>query len=361
MRFATAGTLLIQVVLFISGDDYQCYAFSIKVAPTRDALFFQSRSDSVRNGRADRIRWHRPSAGQALAPQRHQRLVLHASSDKAEYPSASGKATIRFSGIDLDRDTTTSNPIDFVLSLITSDIGSIVLGLVGLVILLVGRVIFNVDNTEVDDLAQETRSNLLAVFACGGVLLSGISKLDVTSALAQVVTLEGTKLEEPLILTDDKDTDESTMAIQWVLKSLLTATPAKTAVLLRKSGDASGGSWDVLALAGIVPDTWVASKSAVPSYTPILDRFQSAAAQETYLPTLQALPGKAEFTYLPVNAQAALLLPVRSIDGNSSDTVTVLALGSDQARSFTPRNVAWGQAVASRLAVDMESSPVQIQ
>ena len=32
--------------------------------------------------------------------------------------------------------------------------------------------------------------------------------------------------------------------------------------------------------------------------------------KESYLPTLQALPGKVEFTYLPSNAQEALLLPV---------------------------------------------------
>jgi hypothetical protein len=230
-------------------------------------------------------------------------------------------------------------------------------------------------------MGQETRSNLLAVFACGSVLLNGISKLDVTSALAQVVTLEGTELDEPLLLTSltAKNTWPS-VSVPWVLESLLTATPAKTAVLLQRKE--SSDSWEVMALAGTVPDAWAVLPSTssstnnnntptaqpqphMPSYTPIADRFKSGTNQETYLPTLQALPGKSEFTYLPENTQSVLLIPVLVSNGDSTSTATltatttttthtVLALGSNQARSFTPRNVAWSQAVAARLAAEME-------
>lgn len=270
--------------------------------------------------------------------------MLQSSSDDSD--KASTKASIQFSGIDLDKDFTTTNPIDYVLSLVTSDVGSIVLGLAGLVILLVGRLVLDDPDVVVESMGQQTRSNLLAVFSCGAVLLNGISKLDVTSALAQVVVLEGIELDEPKLISTNADS--STSAVQWVLESVLAATPAKTGVLLRTE---DGLSWNVLAAAGTIPGADSSGVGTVPSYTPILDRFKSGTNKESYLPTLQALPGKAEFTYLPENTQAALLLPVGLND--SSGKTTVLALGSNQARSFSPRNVAWGQAVAARLADDM--------
>jgi hypothetical protein len=267
-------------------------------------------------------------------------------------PDTGNKPSIRFSGIDLDsnRSFTSTNPVDYLLSLITSDIGSIALGFTGLLLLLVGRLLLG-GSSGVEGLEEETRSNLLAVFACGAVLLNGISKLDVTSALAETVPLTGTDLGGvPLNLTSANKT--STLSMDWFLESLLVATPAKSGVLLQKNSPSS--PWEVLALAGVVPREWSDSENpmrVIPDNTPILDRFLSGTAQETYLPTLQALPGKTEFTYLPDNSQAALLLPVRS---EASSKTTVLVLGSNQARSFTPRNVAWCQTVVSRLGTEMK-------
>ena len=89
----------------------------------------------------------------------------------------------------------------------------------------------------------------------------------------------------------------------------------------------------------------VSSSLEVPSNTPILDRVGSPGnTKETYLPTLQALPGKKELTYLPNNSQLALLIPV----GTSSSRVLVVA--GDAAKSFTPRDVAWCRIVAERMA-----------
>jgi hypothetical protein len=335
---------------------------------------------------------------------------LHRLQASPDDSNTSKKAKVRFSGIDLDKDTNTAtNPVDYLLLLITSDIGSIVLGLAGIVVLLVGRALL--DNTDsfvttgldtrksisaiqVARMGQETRSNLLAVFACGAVLLNGISKLDVTSVLAETVILEGTELDKPLLLlstaTDNSqsssqplESSASSSSVPWVLESLVSsATPAKTAVLLQRkeTSDADSSSWKILAMAGTVPDAWAAASASTSTpkqpqllpYMPIIERFQSGTNRESYLPTLQALPGRSEFTYLPDNTQAVLLIPVLTsgdVDDSSkatatttkatSTTTTVIALGADQARSFTPRNVAWSQAVAARLAAEMEepSSP----
>jgi Cofactor assembly of complex C subunit B, CCB2/CCB4 len=62
----------------------------------------------------------------------------------------------------------------------------------------------------------------------------------------------------------------------------------------------------------------------------------------------KSLPGKVEFTYLPRNTQAVVLVPIRC-----NDSTMVLALGSNQARSYTPQHLAWIQRVAQRLGATL--------
>jgi hypothetical protein len=81
--------------------------------------------------------------------------------------------------------------------------------------------------------------------------------------------------------------------------------------------------------------------------TPILDRCKKSDCDETYLPTLQALPGKVEFTYLPANTQEVLILPVPTSAGEAA--ATAIVLGSNCAKSFTPRDIAWCQTIAARI------------
>jgi len=191
----------------------------------------------------------------------------------------------------------------------------------------------NTDSLSADTLGQETRADLLAVFASGAVLLNGISKLDVTSALAESVILDGETLAEPNYnqdISNEKD-------VTWALESLLTATPAKTAVLLSLRDD----DWTITAVAGVLPRDPVLRQAPLVIATPILDRFRKDSTKESYLPTLQALPGRVEFTYLPVNTQGTLLLPVNS--------KTVLVLGTNVAKAFSPRDVAWCFSIATRI------------
>ena len=237
--------------------------------------------------------------------------------------------TARFTG--LEKDDATSG-LDYVLSLIVSDVGSTILGLVGLIVCVAHR-LANTDSLSVDSLSQETRADLLAVFASGAVLLNGISKLDVTSALAESVILDGETLAKPIYNQDvhgEKD-------VTWALESLLTATPAKTAVLLSSRND----DWTITAVAGVLPRDPVLRQAPLVNATPILDRFRKDSTRESYLPTLQALPGRVEFTYLPPNTQGALLVPVNS--------ETVLVLGTNVAKAFSPRDVAWCLSIARRI------------
>lgn len=233
------------------------------------------------------------------------------------------------------------------MSLLSSDVGAIVLGLLGIAVCLYNRLFLSDFEASAELLGQQSRADLLAVFACGAVLLNGISRLDVTSALAETVVLEGTVLPEAIAVNDLG----KGKGVKWALESALDATPARTAVLMVHDG----ARWEPAALAGAVPSDEALWRSlpADGTGTPILDKFlrEGGVTKESYLPTLQALPGRVEFSYLPKNAQEALLLPVPVV--GSDRRRFVLVLGGDTAKNFTPRDVAWCQVLATRIGTTL--------
>eukprot|EP00977_Amphora_coffeiformis_P013242 scaffold3410_cov158-Amphora_coffeaeformis.AAC.16 len=283
-------------------------------------------------------------------------VVTLQSSSNNSHQDDETKPKIRFSGIDLDRDRTSrKSPVDIFFSSLTSDVTSIALGTVGLLVLLVGRLILDSpagsdeEVVSAEALGVATRVNLLAVFACGAILLNGVSKLDIQSAMAERVQLLGIRLRDPVLLGSEFASNVPT-TVTWVLESLLTASPASSVVLLQTEGPNDSLPWQIKGYAGVVPENLVnegPEQTELPIDTPILDRLRRATT-ESYLPTLQALPGRFEFTsYLPSNTQAVLLLPI-IVGGRQAAVV----LGANQARSFTPRDIAWCQVVANRLAGD---------
>jgi Cofactor assembly of complex C subunit B, CCB2/CCB4 len=278
------------------------------------------------------------------------RLFLSKNEDDT---TAQKSAKVRFSSYSTSAADYNANPVDATLSWITSDIGSIALGGVGLVLLLVGRLVLDVSTVSDDTISatamgMQTRVNLLAVFAVGAVLLNGLSQLDVQSVLAEQVDLIGSLVADPVITKKNVFNEQQ---LSWVLSSITAATPADTAVLLVSADE----TWEPVAYMGVVPPNLLTNDPKSPKQTPILDRFlkvpsstvSGSVRRESYLPTLQALPGRIEFTnfVLPSNTQAALLLPLMISDQQQA----VLLLGSNQARSFTPRDIAWSQTVVTRL------------
>ncbi len=265
--------------------------------------------------------------------------TTHAPNSSTRLLQEKSGGSARFTGVQ-SQDATSA--LDLVLRAIVSDIGSIVIGLLGLGTAVVNR-LANDELQTVGALGQETRTDLLAVFACGAVLLNGLSKLDVTSALAQSVVLDGVNLEDTIVYYKDSYPRD----LPWALKSMLAATPAKTALLLEYT-DTIPPCWKTVAIAGIVPTEERLRLGPSLSVNPIVDGFlRDGNTKEKYLPTLQALPGRVEFTYLPSNTQEALLLPVSSTQ--------VLVLGSNTAKSFSPRDIAWSQVIASRLGATSTS------
>ena len=304
----------------------------------------------------------------AIAKSRSFHQPIYASSEDNSSINSNSNNVVQ------DKQTTTTeetlaltvSPVDAVLSWITSDLGSIALGAIGLCLLLLGRLVLLDDDPVQNgsDLVVQTRVNLLAVLAIGAVLFNGLSELDVATALAEQVVLDGVVVKGDLatiFLSDELQ--NSKQEIAWTLDSVCAATPAATAILmmLTASDDHKNDQWRPVAFRGIVPPNLavLSQDLKLPNETPILDRFRppktvsstsNSQRQESYLPTLQALPGKTELVkyFLPSNTQAALLIPT-SIYTNAGKQQAVLLLGSNQARSFTPQHLAWCQAVASRL------------
>ena len=336
----------------------------------------------------------------ASCPRRHTRITTRLSMNSNNSPNnleSSNRPSVRFSESSEADVTKTTSTLDAILVWIISDTGSIVLGCLGLILLLVGRLSFASASSSSDPssfssadataaLGEETRFNLLAALACCAVLVNGLSKLDVTTALAEVVQLIGVQLRQPVVMRksgssskssneDDADTTIKDDEWEWLLQAALVATPAESAILLQPTTTAAtttqSSSWTIQGVGGVLASdlasTLQAQETPQPvilpeSSTPILNRFlvqksssnnsnpstaanaiaSSTSIGETYLPTLQALPGRKEFAfYLPSNTQAVLLVPTT---GGG-----VLALGANQARSFTPRDIAWCQAAAKRV------------
>jgi hypothetical protein len=265
-------------------------------------------------------------------------------------------ATVRFKSLSVVAPPNV-NLIDKVLYWITSDIGSIFLGGIGLILLLIGRWVLDSSNEPVDFgiAGEQTRANLLAVIAIGAVLLNGLSQLDVQSVLAEKVNLVGSDVTEPIVRSMD-ETIVDKESVSWVLSSIVTASPASTVVLLIYSEEEK--KWRPVAFGGIVSPNLLLDDPKLPAETPIMDRLlrlpsSNSKLRESYLPTLQALPGRTEFTnyLLPLNTQAALLLPLTL--SSSSANPAALLLGSNQARSFSPRDIAWCQTAATRIELGM--------
>jgi len=309
-------------------------------------------------------------------------LHMNKEDDVAPISSSSFLSTSK-STVNFGSSSTTGNapsnlsPIDQLILTLTSDKTSLLLGSIGILLMLVNRLISFPEDAMYE--ASRSRIDLLGVFAAGSVLLNGISKLDVESAVAERVVLEGVNSGEGNKVIWNTSAVGSTAAIvgdekfqstvEWALSSFLKCSSAQTAILLT-ANPRQGRQWAPLATAGILPlDSDLQASIPESCNTPILDRMlrdddaikggsvggtevpgakKRKGPKESYLPTLQALPGKVEFTYLPLNAQEALILPVLGSEEKKEDGwYYAVVLGGDTAKSFAPRDIAWCKEIGS--------------
>ena len=176
---------------------------------------------------------------------------------------------------------------------------SIGAGCMGIFILLANRL--SVDMERITDV--QSRADIISVIACSALLLNVLSEQDIVARDRDPVPLVGFALRTPLIDTEVLTAAEQEIT-RWYITSILDATPATSVHVIHQGL--------VVGRGGVVGqgDSRTLRLSEAWDRMPIVQRTLSGG-EEVYLPDLQILPGKVEFSaYLPVNAQSVVVLPL---------------------------------------------------
>ena len=195
-------------------------------------------------------------------------------------------------------------------------------GLAGLAAILVNRIALTPVLAD-----SQSRTDLLAVAALGGVVMNGVYLLDVTAKEAETVKQTGSFVQS----LDEGAADAcaaDVAAVKWLCETLIVTKRATASVVVVLGGE-------TVARYGVMGT----SSDKVKLEAPIIKK-ALGLAEETYLPVLQNLPGRFEFDYLPSNCQAVLIVPVRN---------GAVVMGSSQAKAYAPRDIAWIKGACERV------------
>jgi len=149
----------------------------------------------------------------------------------------------------------------------------------------------------------QSRADIISVIACSALLLNVLSEQDIVARDREPVPLVGFALRTPLIDTEVLTAAEQ-QSTRWYIQSILDSTPATSVHVVRQGF--------VVGRGGVVGqgDSRTLKLGEAWDRMPIVQKALSGG-EEVYLPDLQILPGKVEFSsYLPVNAQSVVVLPL---------------------------------------------------
>ena len=204
---------------------------------------------------------------------------------------------------------------------------------VGMALLLI--LVFNRLFTD-ELLNSQSRADLIATIGPTVLVLEGLTRLDITPREAEPVPLDGR--EVAWVAPDLAPALQR--QLEWTVEAAMTALPTSSLAVWY------GG--ETVALRGKLADGVAAggaeayARAVVPG--PLLRKAsESKSGAPDYLPSLQVLPGRFEFSYLPVATQAVLLVPLPKQQG-------ALILGADRNRAFREDDVAWARQLAAGLA-----------
>ena len=201
-------------------------------------------------------------------------------------------------------------------------------GGLALLTLLVGNRLF----TE-ELLNSQSRADLIAAIAPVLIILKALGDLDITPREADLVA----PLGEATVWVEPSLPDAVKQELEWAASSLL-VSPCTAMALWR------GGS--TLMLRGTVPPAAAATPAAAVLAGPLLTKAAARSnGRPDYLPALQLLPGRVEFSYMPENSQGILMLP---LSGDAAGGALILA--ADRQRGFGEEDISWARAVASRIS-----------
>ena len=231
--------------------------------------------------------------------------------------------------------SSTSSILDSALSILRSETLSIVLGSTLLLALVCNR-LFTEDLYD-----SQSRTDLIAVLSAGGLLLNGISLQDITSKEADIVEISGEKYTH--ILDMELIAEKTRTYLVWFLDSIQSIFPNVASILVYYDGKTivKHGLLPALPSSISLKDDQSAKLNNKQSNVDVKLILKKALNKEldstglsleTYIPDLQVLPGKIEFTYLPENTQAVVIQPFKNQKG-------MLIFGLDKKRAFSPRDI----------------------
>ena len=200
-------------------------------------------------------------------------------------------------------------------NLFTDSSFSLGAGIAGFIILL-GNRLLAIDSLDVSDV--QSRADIISVIACSALVLNAISESDIETKTRESVSLFGFALTEPLLLKTDNmissdgglsviDVDKLYDTTLWLIKSILGNTPATSVHVV--INDRCVGRGGVVGKDDALTLDIGKDKNNFKSNMPILQK-SLINGDEVYLPDLQILPAKIEFSYLPINAQSVLIVPL---------------------------------------------------
>ena len=175
---------------------------------------------------------------------------------------------------------------------------------------------------------DQSRADLLAVAATMGLILDGLSQVDVETRESEVVQLRGERGRG----VSSSLSDDDASAARWAARAIRTIESVKTVVLYHDGKT-------------ILREGVLGSSRDVDANSPTFSAALRASV-ETYAPDLQAVPARVDFGCLPKNAQSALIQPFAR--GG-------VVVACDRKRALSPRDVAKIQVVARRLGERLSS------
>ena len=195
---------------------------------------------------------------------------------------------------------------------------SLALGAIGILTVLINRLSIPLEG--VSDI--QSRSDIIAVISCSALLLAGLSEKDVVIRERDTVPLLGYALKTPLLSQTISVDRRNTLTRS--IEAIISNTPVTSVHILSNNS--------FIARGGVISATDDRQNSIINTskMTILIDSINNK--EEIYLPDLQILPGKIEFSYLPINIQSVLICPFQSIKGG-------IIMSTNKAKSITLKDL----------------------
>jgi hypothetical protein len=256
---------------------------------------------------------------------------LHFPIQRCKYPSKNSNSHFNFKALTYSTQsvpTEANGGVEKFLDVASQRDVSIGAGVAGLLIILFNRLFLtDFDYQQVEQMANnigtvsdiQSRADLLGMMASCALLLNALSEQDIATKAREKIPLMGYTLTTPYI---NPIIPHSTQ-LSWLMTSLLSVSSSLSSVHVIDYESTLLAAYGVchLSFQQQIPLTISTSTS------PIL-RQAYDENREIYLPDLQILPGKIEFSYLPINAQSVLIVPLSNKQGS-------VIVATNQAKSLT--------------------------